>query len=291
MSRKTAAPNVANLLAQGRLHLAAVATEPVLEAQVLLAATLGRPRSYLLAHPEARVERDLEERYRQRLMARGTGQPIAYILGQREFWSLDLSVSPATLIPRAETELLVEATLAVLPERPPRILDLGTGSGAIALAIKSERPDANITAVEFDAAALVIAEANGRRLGLAVEWLESDWFAELSGRQFDVIVSNPPYVASEDPHLGQGDVAFEPRQALVAGSTGLDSLRAIISKAIGYLEPEGDLLLEHGYDQAPAVREHLRETGFTTVSSYRDLQGHERITAARAPKTRVLEKS
>jgi release factor glutamine methyltransferase len=287
----TPVSTVDSLLRQGRQALAVSAAEPYLEAQILLAAVLKQPRSHLLAHPDAQVGLEAEADYRKQLAARCRGKPIAYILGHREFWSLDLIVSADTLIPRAETELLVETALAVLPERPSRVLDLGTGSGAVALAIKSERPDTIVTAVDVDAAALAVARANGSRLGLAVEWLESDWFTALAGRQFDVIVSNPPYVACRDPHLDEGDLAFEPRHALEAGTAGLDALRTISAAAIGYLRPGGDLLLEHGYDQAAAVRDCLSRAGFEAVSSYRDLLRQERVTAARAPETTILEMS
>jgi len=283
MISTTRVSTIADLLNQGRLALADNIVEPLLEAQILLAASLDQPRSYLLAHPQASVKATLEANYRKQLAARSQGQPMAYILGHREFWSLSLTVSPATLIPRAETELLVEQALAILPQQPTRVLDLGTGSGAVALAIKSERPNAIVTAVDIDPAALSIAKANGARLGLAVEWLESDWFTALVGRQFDVIVSNPPYVAAQDPHLHEGDVAFEPRHALEAGPAGLDALQRITSAATGYLCPGGDLLLEHGYDQAPAVRDHLRRAGLEAVSSHRDLLGHERVTTAQVP--------
>jgi len=291
MVSTAASSTVNSLLKHGSLTLGGKTSEPFLEAQVLLAASLKRPRSYLLAHPEAHVDADSETDYRERLAQRYQGQPIAYILGHREFWSLKLTVSQATLIPRAETELLVETALALLPKQSRRVLDLGTGSGAVALAIKSERANARITAVDCDPAALTIAQSNGQRLGLVVEWLESDWFSKLAGRQFDVIVSNPPYVAAGDPHLSEGDAAFEPRHALQGGITGLDALHKIIAEAAAYLRPGGDLLLEHGYDQAPAVQDRLRQAGFEAVASYRDLLQHERITVARAPKTKILEMS
>lgn len=281
---------IANLLAEARRTLQAV-SEPYLEAQVLLANALEQPRSYLLAHPEREVGEQIRGQFLQQLESRRLGQPLAYILGQREFWSLDLSVSVATLIPRPETELLVEQALARLPKRPQRVLDLGTGSGAIALALKSERPELAITAVDQDPQALAVARGNGQRLGLEIEWLTSNWFSGLADRRFHLIAANPPYVASGDPHLSQGDSAFEPRLALEAGPLGLDALHIIIAGALSHLEAGGDLLLEHGYDQAPAVRDRLEQTGFNAIASYRDLQQHERITVAQAPKTRHLEKS
>jgi release factor glutamine methyltransferase len=281
---------IAGLLVEARQALQN-ASEPYLEAQVLLACALQQPRSYLLAHPDAEVKGPAKARFLQQLEARRLGQPLAYILGQREFWSLNLTVSAATLIPRPETELLVEQALARLPRGPRRVLDLGTGAGAIALALKTERPELAITAVDKDTETLAVARGNGQRLGLEIEWLASDWFSGLPARRFHLIVANPPYVASGDPHLNQGDSAFEPRLALEAGPLGLDALHIIIDAALPHLEPGGDLLLEHGYHQAPAVRDRLEQTGFDAIASYRDLQQHERITVAQAPKTRLLEKS
>ncbi len=281
---------IGTLLTAARQILQASA-EPYLEAQVLLANALDQPRSFLLAHPEHAVGEKAKSRFLKNLEARRGGQPMAYILGQREFWSLELTVSSATLIPRPETELLVEQALARLPREPRRVLDLGTGSGAIALALKAERPELAVTAVDQDAQALAVARSNGQRLGLEVEWLVSNWFSNLAERRFHLIAANPPYVASADPHLHQGDSAFEPRLALEAGPLGLDALHLIVDAAPAYLEPGGDLLLEHGYDQARAVRDRLKENGFQAIASYRDLQQHERLTVAQVPKTRLLERS
>ena len=276
---------IGSLLRESQAVLRGQVDEPYLEAQFLLAAVLERPRSYLLAHPEAVIDANIEAVFRAWLNAREDGKPLAYITGQRQFWSLDLLVNEATLIPRSETELLVERALALLDDRARSVLDLGTGSGAIALALKTERPDLEVTGIDHDDDALAVARVNGERLALDVSWLCSDWFSELKDRRFDMIVSNPPYVAATDPHLQSGDTRFEPRHALAAGPDGLTSLRAIIARAGAYLAPGGDLLLEHGYDQAPAVRRCLTRAGFESVLSYRDLSHHERVTVARAVAT------
>lgn len=218
------------------------------------------------------------------LQRRRTGEPVAYILGQQGFWKLDLEVAPHTLIPRPETELLVEAALELLPATPAKVLDLGTGSGAIALALASERPAWQVTAVDRVLEAVALAERNRQRLHLKnATVLNSHWFSALQGQRFDLIISNPPYIADNDPHLVAGDVRFEPASALVAGHDGLDDLRLIIAQAPAHLNTGGWLLLEHGYDQAAAVRDLLSGEGFEEVHSRIDLGGHERITLGRRP--------
>ncbi|MDF3873211.1 peptide chain release factor N(5)-glutamine methyltransferase, partial [Pseudomonas putida] len=209
---------------------------------------------------------------------------VAYILGQQGFWKIDLEVAPHTLIPRPDTELLVETALELQPASPAKVLDLGTGTGAIALALASDRPAWQVTAVDRVEEAAALAERNRQRLGLGNAQVRvSHWFDSLAGERFDLIVSNPPYIAAADPHLVAGDVRFEPSSALVAGADGLDDLRVIAAQAPAHLLPGGWLLLEHGYDQAASVRALLAEQGFIEVASRTDLGGHERITLGRLP--------
>lgn len=255
-----------------------------LDAELLLAAALGKSRSYLRTWPERIVSSEVAELFDSYIARRRAGEPVAYILGQQGFWTLDLEVAPHTLIPRPETELLVETALEVQAGGPAQVLDLGTGSGAIALALASERPVWSVTAVDRIDEAVALAERNRQRLGLDnVRVLASHWFQQLNDQQFDLILSNPPYIPSQDPHLVQGDVRFEPSSALVAGHDGLDDLRTIIAQAPSHLQPGGWLLLEHGYDQAPAVCDLLREHGFVEVCSRADLAGHPRISMGRLP--------
>lgn len=257
---------------------------PRLDAEWLLAAALGKPASYLRTWPEREVHEDVVERFAAWLARRRAGEPVAYILGRQGFWSLDLEVEPATLIPRPDTELLVETALALLPATPAGVLDLGTGTGAIALALAAERSAWRLTGVDRIDQAVVLAERNRARLGLGnVNFLLSHWFSALGGRRFGMILSNPPYIAADDPHLGQGDVRFEPSSALIAGPDGLDDIRLIVAQAPEHLEPGGWLLLEHGFEQAAAVRELLSGRGFVEVESRRDLGGHERISLGRLP--------
>ncbi|NWA05236.1 peptide chain release factor N(5)-glutamine methyltransferase [Pseudomonas gingeri] len=253
-----------------------------LDAELLLAAALGKSRSYLHTWPEKIVSSEAALAFSGFLQRRRGGEPVAYILGQQGFWKLDLEVAPHTLIPRPDTELLVEAALELLPATPGKVLDLGTGSGAIALALASERPAWRVTAVDRVLEAVALAERNRQRLGLDnATVLSSHWFGALEGQRFDLIISNPPYIASADPHLAQGDVRFEPASALVAGADGLDDLRLIIAQAPTYMEHDGWLMLEHGYDQADAVRELLSAQGFSEVHSRTDLGGHQRISLGR----------
>ncbi|SDP10115.1 peptide chain release factor N(5)-glutamine methyltransferase [Pseudomonas jinjuensis] len=255
---------------------------PRLDAELLLAAALGKPRSFLRTWPERLVDREARERFEGWLERRRAGEPVAYILGRQGFWSLDLEVGKDTLIPRPDTELLVETALQLLPASPASVLDLGTGTGAIALALACERLSWRITGVDRIAEAVALAERNRARLRLNnVAFRQSHWFSVLAGERFALIVSNPPYIPSEDPHLREGDVRFEPSSALVSGRDGLDDIRLIVDQAPNHLEPEGWLMLEHGYDQAAAVRDLLLGRGFTAVESRRDLGGHERISLGR----------
>lgn len=255
-----------------------------LDVELLLAAAIGKSRSYLHTWPERIVSSEAALTFAGYLQRRRSGEPVAYILGQQGFWNLDLEVAPHTLIPRPDTELLVETALELVPPAPARVLDLGTGTGAIALALASERAQWQVTAVDRVLEAVALAERNRQRLQLGnVQVLSSHWFSAIEGERFDLIISNPPYIAAEDPHLVAGDVRFEPSSALVAGIDGLDDLRTIISQAPGHLQPGGWLLLEHGYDQAVAVRGLLAGHGFEQVESRVDLGGHERISLGRLP--------
>lgn len=255
-----------------------------LDAELLLAAVLGKSRSYLRTWPEREPSTEQQAAFATALQRRRGGEPVAYILGQQGFWSLDLEVAPHTLIPRPDTELLVEAALQLLPATPLRALDLGTGTGAIALALASERPGWRVTGVDRIDDAVALAERNRQRLQLAnAAFRASHWFAALAGERFGLIVSNPPYIAADDRHLGEGDVRFEPLSALVAGADGLDDIRLIVEQAPAYLDAAGWLLLEHGYDQAEAVRALLLARGFSSVESRRDFGGHQRISLGQWP--------
>jgi release factor glutamine methyltransferase len=255
---------------------------PRLDAELLLANILGKSRSYLHTWPERELDAAQLERYQAAIARRQAGEPVAYILGQQGFWSLELEVAAHTLIPRPDTELLVETVLTLLAATPAALLDLGTGTGAIALALASERPAWRLTGVDRVAEAVALAERNRLRLKLInAAFVESHWFSALAGQRYQLIVSNPPYIAADDRHLAEGDVRFEPSSALVAGADGLDDIRLIIEQAPGYLDAGGWLLLEHGFDQAGAVRELLCERGFSAVESRRDLAGHERISLGR----------
>lgn len=249
------------------------------DAQVLAGHALGCERAGLIARGrDPLADTDLA-RMDVLLERRAAGEPVAYLVGRREFFGLDLAVAPGVLIPRPETEGLVELALARMAGlAQPRILDAGTGSGAIALAIKSACLHATVSALDRSAEALDIARANGRRTGLEVEWIASNWLEAVSGRRFDCIVSNPPYIRESDPHLRQGDLRFEPPAALSSGEDGLDALRTLCRQAPLLLEPGGWLLCEHGYDQAPAVRALMRCAGLADVASWRDIAGIERIS-------------
>jgi release factor glutamine methyltransferase len=250
-----------------------------LDAELLLSAALDKPRSYLRTWPEHEPGAEQLSAFATMLERRRAGEPVAYILGHQGFWSLDLEVAPHTLIPRPDTELLVETALQLAPAAARRVLDLGTGTGAIALALASERGGWRVTGVDRIAEAVELAERNRQRLKLTNAGFRlSSWFDALAGERFDLIVSNPPYIASADRHLDEGDVRFEPMSALVAGADGLDDIREIIDQAPRHLEAGGWLLLEHGYDQAEAVRGLLSAAGFAAVESRRDLGGHERIS-------------
>ncbi|MFZ2301658.1 MAG: peptide chain release factor N(5)-glutamine methyltransferase [Gallionella sp.] len=282
-----------------------------IEVQCLLQAVLQVNRAYLLTHPEQTLDAEQQAHYAALFERRLRGEPLAYILGEREFYGLNFRVTPATLIPRPDTELLVELALQRIQTPSPqpsdgttshstrssendaqvagypasgrggsfRVLDMGTGSGAIALSIAHARPDIEVTAVDASPEALEVARENARRLNIGnVRLLRSDWFSALAGERFDLIVSNPPYIAEDDAHLAQGDLRFEPRGALASGADGLDDIRRIVAQARMHLNPSGWLLLEHSYDQAARVRELLQQAGFAEVFSACDLAGMERVS-------------
>jgi len=257
------------------------------EARLLLAAASGFSQASLLANVERVLPDDVSARFAEWSARRRSGEPVAYILGRREFYGLALAVNPAVLIPRPETELLVDIALERLRVNDTaRVLDLGTGSGAIALAIKRHRPRSRVAAIEASAAALVVAKRNSASLGLDVELRHGVWFDPVRGERFDLIVANPPYVAEQDPHLVEGDLRFEPRSALASGADGLNSIRAIVAAAPAHLQPGGLIAIEHGYDQAAAVRALLGEAGLIETFTRPDLAGIERVTGAILTSTR-----
>ena len=251
-----------------------------LEAQCLLQAVLQVNRAHLLTHPEQLLSDAQQARINALFERRLSGEPIAYLLGEREFYGLTFKISPATLIPRPETELLVDLALQRISRQGTcRVLDLGTGSGAIALSIAHARPHAKVVAVDISPAALEVTQFNAQQLNLGnVRLLQSDWFTALRGESFDIIVSNPPYIAVGDAHLAQGDVRFEPRIALVSGVNGLHDIQCICTAAKIYLNDPGWLLFEHGYEQAVQVRALLQQSGFVEIFSACDLAGIERVT-------------
>jgi release factor glutamine methyltransferase len=252
---------------------------PALEARMLIEQVLAKASAWLIAHADEAVSSETGQAFAALAERRRQGEPIAYILGKREFYGLKFGVTRAVLIPRPETELLVELALArIASGAAPRVLDLGTGSGAIAVALAKLRPQARVTAVDVDYAALAVARANASRHRVSVRFFCGDWFGALSGETFDLIVSNPPYVAAEDPHLLTGDVRFEPQRALLGGADGLDCIRAVVAQAGAHLRPGAWLLFEHGYDQAEACRALLEAHGYREVQTWLDLAGIPRVS-------------
>lgn len=249
-----------------------------LEAELLLAHVVGVNRAWFFAHADDALDPAMAERFAGLVQRRAAGEPVAYITGTRDFWSMTLEVTPATLIPRPETERLVELALERLPQGAS-VVDLGTGSGAIALALAKERPDLWVTAVDASSAALEVARRNAARLGLTrVRFLAGDWFAPLAGERFDLIVSNPPYIEADDPHLDRGDLRFEPTSALASGDDGLDDIRLIAAGAANHLHPGGWLLVEHGWNQKEAARAVLTSCGLRDVFTAQDLEDRDRVS-------------
>lgn len=274
---------ISDALHTATVMLERISSSPRLDAELLLEYVTGLPRASFRAAPEKELPTKAGWSFQQLVKRRMQGEPVAYILGQQEFWSLLFEVTPAVLIPRPETELLVERALEHLPrDRPARVADLGTGSGAIALALAHERPAITVLAVDRSAAALEVAARNAARLQLTnVQFSQGDWFVPLRSERFDVIAANPPYIAEEDPHLDPQVRKHEPLLALISGPTGLEALEHIAKCAPDHLVPGGHLLVEHGWQQAPAVRNLLVRRGFTHVRSHADLAGHERVTEGR----------
>lgn len=267
-----------------RMAVAALAESesPKRDAEILLEHVTGKARSFILAFGETALSAAQETQLTALLARRKRGEPVAHLTGEREFWSLPLYVSAATLIPRPDTECLVEQALARLPAGPCRILDLGTGTGAIALALASERPDCQVTALDVMPDAVALAKRNVERLGLHnVQVLQSSWFTGVAGQSFGMIVSNPPYIDEHDPHLNEGDVRFEPLTALVAADEGLADIEHIITTARQHLVPGGWLLIEHGWTQGQAVRERFLQAGYADTETCRDYGGNDRLTLGR----------
>lgn len=275
-------PTYQEMLQAAIARLGESSDSPRLDAEVLLAHALGKPRSHIAAWPERQATAEQAQAFEKLLARRLGGEPVAHILGEREFWSLPLAVTPHTLIPRPDTEILVEAALERIPEDAAcKVLDLGTGTGAIALAISKERPRAQVCAVDNSLEAVKVARANAQALHLDVDIRHGHWWQPFADVRFDVIVSNPPYIPASDPHLAQGDVRFEPEGALFAGADGLDAIREIVAGTPPLLVPGGWLLLEHGYDQATPVAELLARAGYTGIGCRRDLAGRDRVSFGR----------
>jgi len=281
------ATEVRSLIDEGAARLSRASDEPRREAEVLLGAALARPRAWLLAHPDERIlDCEATDRYEALVTRRALGEPVAYLLGEKEFWSLPLAVGPGVLIPRPETERLVECALARLStDRPCEVLDLATGSGAVALAIATERPLARVVATDLAEAAVDTARRNAARLGLAerVEVRAGPWYEPVAEQRFDLILGNPPYIALDDPRVEPGVRRYEPAQALFAGADGLDALREVVAGAPRHLLPGGWLAVEHGDQQAADVRALFEAAGFEAVRTHPDPAGRERCTEGRRP--------
>ncbi len=254
-----------------------------IDAEALLLHALDKPRSWLFSHAQDELDMDVQTAFSKLVERRAQGEPVAYLTGHRGFWSMDLEVTHATLIPRPETELLVDLALQRLPsERACSVADLGTGSGAIALALARERPLAQIAATDASVAALEVAQRNAQRLNVAnIAFVHGDWLTPLFERRFDVIVSNPPYIEADDPHLARGDLRFEPASALASGADGLDDIRRIVRDARDHLEAGGWLLFEHGWDQGEVVRGLLSARGYTEVFTAQDIEQRDRVSGGR----------
>ncbi len=263
-------------------ELTSLSSTPALDIELLLCHALDKPRSWLFTWPEYELTADQLATVTQLIDQRLTGHPIAHLIGTRDFWNLTLKVSPDTLIPRPDTELLVEQALACLDPSPHKVADLGTGTGAIALSLAAERPNWQVTGTDRIEAAVELARHNAAMNTLShVHFYTGSWCDALPDNDYDLIVSNPPYIRSDDPHLSEGDVRFEPSSALASGIDGLDDIRIIAEQALQHLKPGGWLLLEHGYDQGADVRNILNQQHYTEIETFRDLAGHERITRGR----------
>jgi release factor glutamine methyltransferase len=268
-------------MAETYRHLLQGAGVPELEARILLETAASRPRAWLLARLDEQADEQVEHLVRRFYARRQAGEPIAYITGDREFYSLELNITPDVLIPRPETELLVDLAIEKLPNRSGRVLELGTGSGAIAIALAKHLPDIELWAADISTAALAVAQKNAARHGVSIRFVQGDWFEAAPLGNFDLIVSNPPYIPAQDKHLSQGDLRFEPPLALVGGMDGFDCIRRITHEALARLEKGGYLLFEHGFDQAERCRDLLSTYGYEQVASWPDLSGHMRVSGGR----------
>lgn len=283
MSKASTAADVRSALHESREQLGDYTDNPLSEARLILSFVLDKPVAWLIAWPEACLETSQIKTFQQIIKRRQAGEPLAYITGEHGFWSLTLKVSPDTLIPRADTEVLVETALKLIDENPiTSVLDLGTGTGAIALAIASERPDIDVLATDFSDAALKVAHQNLLLIACPnVRFQQSDWFSAIPKQHFDLIVSNPPYIAENDKHLDDIGLKYEPITALTSGEDGLDDIRQIIQAAHNWMSKNGHLVLEHGYNQSASVQFLLEESGFTDIQSVSDYAGQDRVTFAR----------
>ncbi|MDI1352514.1 MAG: peptide chain release factor N(5)-glutamine methyltransferase [bacterium] len=277
--------SIGMVLEQATTQLKPFNSSARMDAEILLCHLLVKNRAYLYAHPEAELDQTQYDQYMQQITERSQNKPIAYLTGEREFWSLSLKVTPDTLIPRHETEKLIELTLELMQHKSQvNLLDLGTGSGAISLALACEKPHWQIDACDLSEEALIVAKENAQQLGITnVTFYHSNWYQSLPKKKYDVIVSNPPYIAENDPHLKQGDVSFEPLSALVSGQDGLADLQYIITHSYEYLLPNGLLLVEHGYDQKFPINAILNQLGYTNISCWQDIQGQDRISGGCRP--------
>lgn len=269
------------LIDSAATNLAPFSENPTLDAEVLLCHCLRKSRSFLRAWPEHYPSTRQVAEFKTLVQLRAQGHPVAYLTGQREFWSREFKVSPDVLIPRPETELLIELALKLLPTgKPAKIIDLGTGSGVIAITLAAERPLVEVIAVDTSHSALAIAKDNARQVGAAnVKFVNSAWMSNIEDLDFDLVISNPPYIASDDPHLQQGDVRFEPDSALVSAENGLRDIRLIAEQAREHLKPGGHLLVEHGYNQQAAVQTIFKNLNYQQISTHADLSGNPRVTS------------
>ena len=277
-------PTVENAIATGANLLASSSDSAKLDAQVLLLNILQKPRSYLFTWPEKQLTGQQYQAFQHACERRLQGEPVSHITGCREFWSLQLEVNPTTLIPRPDTETLVELALECEVPKNAKVLDLGTGTGAIALALGSEMPTWDITAVDRIDDAVALAKRNQQRLAINNVTVEqSNWFSALKNKKFDLIVTNPPYIERDDVHLYQGDVRFEPLSALVADDAGMADIKQIITQSRDYLHASGYLLIEHGFEQSAAVRHIFNQMAFINVSTVKDLGNNDRVTFGQWP--------
>ncbi len=283
MFDKSSPASIVDLLDQAGQKLLSASETAFLDAEVLLCHCLQKPRSFLRTWPEHQPSEPQLECFLDLIEQRSQGQPVAYLLGRREFWSREFCVTPEVLIPRPDSELLIELGLELLPlDRPCKVLDLGTGSGILAITLAAERPLADVIASDFSAAALQVARHNAERLATDnVRFRQAHWLDGLDETDFDLIVSNPPYIAEDDPHLQQGDVRFEPQSALVSQHDGLQDIELIVEASRRHLRVGGSLLIEHGYNQLQPVQAIFSRHGYSRILTYRDLSGNPRVTSAR----------